>query len=59
MDREATNMVGPGAALSVVGQVSHEAPARGERESVPRLVDQFSGLLRWRAAFSAGRALSF
>ena len=52
-------MVGPGAALSVVGLIPHEAPARGERESASRLVDQFTGLLAASAALSAGRALSF
>ena len=45
MDREATNMVGHGAALSVVGLAPHEAPARRERESDSRFVDQFAGLL--------------
>ena len=52
-------MVGAGAALSVVGLIPHEAPARGKRASVLRLVDQFAGLLAASAALSAGRALSF
>ena len=45
--------------LSVVGLVPHEAPARGERESVPRPVDQFAGLLAASAALYASRALSY